>query len=110
MKRVAEHSAAVELMSSDTRLPDLNAELRKIPGEGGQGIRRGYLWMLLGDDHLIKPDRMMLRWLAAHGGDANPASAWTLIADLAVAATGEVGRDVTPWEIDPAMWLAARRR
>lgn len=107
---VEDYDEAIAMMRDDSRFPDLNAALRKIPGEGGQGIRRGYLWMLLGDDDLIKPDRMVLRWLNAHGVAVDPAGARTLIADLAVAATDELGRDITPWEIDHAMWLAARRR
>jgi len=36
----------------------------RIPGDGAC---LGYLWMLVGDDNGIKPDRMVLRWLAAHG-------------------------------------------
>lgn len=41
--------------------------LRKVPGEGAAGVRRGYLWMLVGDQQGVKPDRMVLRWLARIG-------------------------------------------
>ena len=44
------------------RFAAVNADLRAIPGEGAHAVRRDYLWMLIGQDDLIKPDRMVLRW------------------------------------------------
>lgn len=40
----------------------LDQEIRKIPGQGS-GISLQYFWMLAGSDGLIKPDRMILRFL-----------------------------------------------
>ncbi|MBS0416313.1 MAG: hypothetical protein JSR66_01280 [Proteobacteria bacterium] len=47
-----------------TTLPDaaLEADIRAIPGQGS-GISLRYFWMLAGSDELIKPDRMILRFL-----------------------------------------------
>lgn len=48
---------AIELLANTDRFAIDDSALRRIPGEGGSGIRRGYLWMLVGNDDLIKPDR-----------------------------------------------------
>ncbi|SMG55761.1 hypothetical protein SAMN02745947_04665 [Rhodococcus rhodochrous J3] len=99
---------AIELLSDSERLADVDSELRRIPGEGGSGIRRGYLWMLVGNDDVIKPDRMVLRWLRHHGVDVGPEGAREIIATLAASLTATIGTPVTPWEIDHAMWTAGR--
>jgi hypothetical protein len=39
------------------------AEIRAIPGQGS-GIALSYFWMLAGSDDLIKPDRMIVRFLS----------------------------------------------
>jgi hypothetical protein len=41
---------------------DLERDIRSIPGQGS-GISLAYFWMLAGSDNLIKPDRMILRFL-----------------------------------------------
>lgn len=64
---------AIELMGVEERFSELDRALRSIPGEGSYGIRRGYLWMMIGNDNLIKPDRMVLRWLARQGVRPDPA-------------------------------------
>ncbi|WP_232334086.1 hypothetical protein [Rhodococcus sp. WB1] len=99
---------AIELLSDSARLADVDSAVRRIPGEGGSGIRRGYLWMLVGNDDLIKPDRMVLRWLGHHGVDVGPEGAREIIASLAESLTATTGKLVTPWEIDHAMWTAGR--
>ena len=43
------------------RLEAVKLSLRTVPGEGGFEVRRGYLWMLIGDERTIEPDRMALR-------------------------------------------------
>ncbi len=96
------------LLSDPERFEALNDALRKIPGEGGFGVRRGYLWMLAGDDDLIKPDRMVLRWLAKHGADVDPAAARDLIAAALPAVSAKLGHPVSAWEVDHAIWLAER--
>ncbi|MEE2032322.1 hypothetical protein [Rhodococcus chondri] len=99
---------AIELLSDSHRLADVDSALRRIPGEGGSGIRRGYLWMLVGNDDLIKPDRMVLRWLRHHGVDVSPEVARGVIATVAESLTATTGKPVTPWEVDHAMWNAGR--
>ena len=79
--------------------------LRAVPGNGGSDVRLGYLWMLLGDDEVIKPDRMVLGWLEGVLGRRPTApEARALIADTA----GELG--CTPWVLDHAVWQAQRTR
>jgi hypothetical protein len=54
-----------------------------------------YLWMVAGADDHVKPDRMVLRWLAAKlGRPVDVVSARRLLAETARA----VG--CTPWELD----------
>ncbi|GAA4589350.1 hypothetical protein GCM10023107_12550 [Actinoplanes octamycinicus] len=88
----------------------LDAALAAVPGDGQSRIRRGYLWMLTGDDHVVKPDRMVLRWLARHGADVSADEARVLLAELARIVAEILGRPVTPWMIDHAIWLDERNR
>lgn len=84
----------------------VDADLRAVPGDGSAGVRRSYLWMLIGDDTRIKPDRMVMRWVATHGFTGGPEEAKTLIAQAA----RELGGGVSPWMIDHAIWTAQRAR
>ncbi|WP_460359289.1 hypothetical protein [Mycobacterium sp. ZZG] len=99
---------AVELFDDTARFDALDSALRSVPGEGGEGVRRGYLWMLIGKDDLIKPDRMVLRWLDHHGVTADPSRARRIVEHLIPEVTRELGRLVSDWEIDHAMWNAGR--
>ncbi|MET4610657.1 hypothetical protein ABIC28_001635 [Rhodococcus sp. PvR044] len=51
---------------------------------------------------------MVLRWLARHGAtvtvDTPP-----LLTDIAQQFSGEMGRPVTPWEVDHAVWRGTLR-
>lgn len=94
---------AAGLLDNDDRLSAVEAALAQVPGHGS-GARRDYLWMLVGDDYRIKPDSMVLRWIARHLRRVNTATARELI--RAVAA--ELGR--TPWELDHAIWRAQSGR
>jgi hypothetical protein len=59
--------------------------------------------MLSGDDHHVKSDRMVLRWIRTHlHRDVDVPTA----RDLVVAAAGRLG--CTPWELDHAIWTAQR--
>jgi hypothetical protein len=100
---------ALELFTDTARFATVDTALRPIPGEGGHGIRRNYLWMLIGDEYLIKPDRMVLRWLAHHGVDVDPAGARDVIAALVIPVGSRLKRRVTAWEIDHAIWDAGRK-
>ena len=100
---------AVELFTDTARLTAVDTALRSIPGEGAHGVRRNYLWRLVGNDDLIKPDRMVLRWLAHHGVDVDPVAARDIIAELVTAVGSRLERDVTAWEIAHAIWDAGRQ-
>lgn len=99
---------AIALFGDEERFAALNADLRKIPGEGAHAVRRDYLWMLIGEDDLIKPDRMVLRWFRHHGVIVDPGGARHLIAALVPAVSTRLKRPVTAWEIDHALWNAGR--
>jgi hypothetical protein len=51
-----------------SRWERLDRALAGVRGEGQSGVRRGYLWMLIGHDDLVKPDRVVLRWLQILNG------------------------------------------
>lgn len=87
------------------RFDVVQARLRQVPGNGACDVRLGYLWMLTGGDDLVKPDRMVLRWLTRHGPTpVDPATARDLLAAVAQV----VG--CTPWELDHAIWRAESGR
>ena len=95
---------AVALLDDQQRLEQLDTKLRAVRGDGQHGIRRGYLWMLIGQDDAIKPDRMVVRWLTKFGVPSDPAVAREYIAAAASEISKEPSRAVTPWEIDHAIW------
>jgi hypothetical protein len=99
---------AIALFGDDERFAAVNTDLRKIPGEGAHAVRRNYLWMLIGQDDLIKPDRMVLRWFRHHGLTVDPVGARDIIAALVPAVSARLQRPVTAWEIDHALWNAGR--
>ncbi|TDL10647.1 hypothetical protein EUA04_11660 [Mycolicibacterium obuense] len=105
---VGDLGEAIALLGDDGRFAAVNADLRKIPGEGAHAVRRDYLWMLIGQDDLIKPDRMVLRWFRHHGVTVDPVGARDLIAALIPAVSAGLKRPVTAWEIDHALWNAGR--
>ncbi|MDO8147518.1 hypothetical protein Q6350_03650 [Isoptericola sp. b515] len=86
------------------RVERLTRELRRIPGDG---VRTGYFWMLVGDDDTVKPDRMILGYLARHGVDTDLRGAKATLKALAEQLSTE-DRPVTPWMVDHAMWNAER--
>lgn len=91
------------LLVDDPRLVVVEAELAQVPGHGAHGVRTGYLWMLAGSDDLIKPDRMVLGWLAGVlGRTPTVPEARTLLA----AAASTLG--VTARQLDHAIWNAQR--
>ncbi|WP_254707641.1 hypothetical protein [Rhodococcus pyridinivorans] len=96
------------LLADSARFEAVETALRQVPGEGGSGVRRGYLWMLIGDQDTIKPDRMVLRWLARHGVDVTPDSAREILRNIAHKLSAGSERQITAWEVDHAIWQAAR--
>lgn len=105
---VADLADAIALFTDEERFAAVNSDLRKIPGEGAHAVRRDYLWMLIGQDDLIKPDRMVLRWIKHHGVIVDPPGARDLIAALVPAVSAKLQRPVTAWEIDHSLWNAGR--
>jgi hypothetical protein len=101
---------ALALLPDTERFAKVDKALRSIPGEGGYGVRRNYLWMLIGHDDLIKPDRMVLRWLGRQGVKTDPAGARDIIAAVVPYVSTRLNRTVTAWEIDHALWLAGRKK
>jgi hypothetical protein len=102
---VERHADVAPLFADDVRMEALTADLRTVPGNGGADVRLGYLWMLLGADDLIKPDRIVLRWLAGvlGRGVREPEAR-----DLIGAAAAQLA--CTPWELDHAVWNAPGTR
>jgi len=101
---------ALALLLEPERFDKIDEALRRIPGEGSYGIRRNYLWMTIGQDDLIKPDRMVLRWLERHDFKTDPAGARDIVAALVPSVSARLNRKVTAWEIDHALWLAGRKK
>jgi hypothetical protein len=102
---VTDLAAVAELMADQTRWDTVGRALAKVPGDG---VRRGYLWMLSGADDLIKPDRMILRWLARHGCPVTTDQARDIVVKAAQELTARLGRPITPWMLDHAIWQAER--
>ncbi len=99
---------AEELLLDRTRFDHVESELKRLPGEGNAGVRRGYLWMLVGRDDLVKPDRMVLRALRHHGVRASAEEAGALLRAAAVrSSTGST--PFTAWELDHALWREGRQ-
>lgn len=100
---------ARELMGDKLRFKGLDNTLRSIRGEGGHGIRRGYLWMLIGDSDRIKPDRMVLRWFRRHEVEVDAGAAAEIVHRLVDRINAIPGRRPTnAWEVDHALWEAGR--
>lgn len=108
--QVPDLAAAAAMMADGERWDEINRALATVPGEGQHGVRRGYLWMLCGSDHMVKPDRMILRWLARHGCEVDAVQARTVLERAAKELTTHLGRPVTPWMVDRAIWKAERAR
>ncbi|GAB3849170.1 hypothetical protein GCM10029963_33160 [Micromonospora andamanensis] len=82
----------------------------QVPGDGSYGNRRGYLWMLCGNDGLIKPDRLVLRRLSRFEPGIDPDRARQVVDKVAVVLTARLRRPVTPWMVDHTIWLDERTR
>ncbi|MEU7802417.1 hypothetical protein AB0B10_24450 [Micromonospora arborensis] len=105
---VPDLAAVAVMMTDQTRWNTVEHALADVPGDGQDGVRRGYLWMLSGCDDLIKPDRMVLRWLARHGCPVTALEARDIIARVAQELTVRLHRPVTPWMVDHAVWKDER--
>jgi len=97
---------ASKALTYSDRVNEISAELRRIPGDG---VRTGYFWMLVGDDDTVKPDRMILKFLARHGVATDVAGAKATLGELAERLSNPEHL-VTPWMVDHAIWRAERAR
>lgn len=85
----------------------LDRELRDVPGQAS-GISIRYFFMLAGSPDLIKPDRMILRFLTgALGRDVSPNEAVDLLAGV-VTQLRAAGLGVDARSIDSAIWQHQR--
>ncbi|WP_197697805.1 hypothetical protein [Micromonospora echinofusca] len=105
---VPDLAAVANMMADRVRWDTVERALADVPGDGQDGVRRGYLWMLSGCDDLIKPDRMVLRWLARHGCSVAAMEARDILARVAQELTVRLHRQVTPRMVDYAIWKAER--
>jgi hypothetical protein len=94
---------ANQLLAELDKLEIVEQDLASVAGHGS-GARLAYLWMLLGDDSRIKPDRMVLRWLTAVLHE--PVSTTEAVQLLKGAA---VHLGCSPWELDHAIWDHQRK-
>ncbi|MFJ8030349.1 hypothetical protein [Streptomyces sp. NPDC096032] len=94
---------ANEILTEPDKLKIVERDLATVSGHGS-GARLAYLWMLLGNDRRIKPDRMVLRWLYAVLKRAVCTSAAIRLITEAAVRLG-----CTPWELDHAIWEHQRR-
>jgi hypothetical protein len=88
----------------------LDRDLRSIPGMSS-GIAIQYFWMLAGSDHLIKPDRMVLRFIESAIGRPfhSTAQAGTLVRAV-VKVLNETYPHLTPRLLDYGIWSHQRRQ
>lgn len=80
-----------------------------LPGQGS-GIAFDYFRMLAGDDSFIKPDRMVLRFVATAldlPAEPNPRLSSVLVR-LAARELARRGHDWTPRTLDYAIWIRQR--
>lgn len=93
------------LMADLDRLADVEKQLNGVKGSGQMGVRTGYIWMTAGDDHKVKPDRHILRWIQnAIGRRPSVVEARSLLEETAASI------NVTPWVLDHAIWRHMSRR
>ncbi|MEO6350844.1 MAG: hypothetical protein ABIP53_09345 [Candidatus Limnocylindrales bacterium] len=81
----------------------LDTDLRAVTGQGS-GISTAYFFMLAGDKNLVKPDRMLQRFVArAVGRPVSVAEIQTLVTDACEQLRAE-HRHLTPRVLDHAIW------
>ncbi|MBG6192274.1 hypothetical protein IWX64_003244 [Arthrobacter sp. CAN_A212] len=88
-----------DLSTDPERTAAVEKDLEKVKGAGADGIRTGYIWMTAGDDHRVKPDRHVLKWLGTClARRVSVAEARVLLGEASKALK------VTPWSADHAIW------
>jgi hypothetical protein len=88
---------------------NLEAKLRRIPGQAS-GISISYFFMLAGTEDLIKPDRMIGRFLKRHlGYEPSPSEAQSLISGACEILRTKYSHS-TPRLLDYVIWSRERAR
>ena len=83
------------------------AEIRTIPGQRS-GLSLQYFWMLTGSGHFIKPDRMVLRFLASALNRDVSAQEATKLLRAACQNLVERYQNMTPRLLDHEIWKHQR--
>jgi hypothetical protein len=96
-----------DLQSADVQA--IESEILKIPGQRS-GISFKYFLMLSGTDELIKPDRMVRRFLTAALNRTVEAAECQHLIDGAITILRRQYRHITPRLLDNLIWTAARDR
>ncbi|MFF0042568.1 hypothetical protein ACFYRG_41260 [Streptomyces mirabilis] len=100
---IATLADANALLADLDELKAIERDLAGVAGHGS-GARLAYLWMLLGDDSRIKPDRMVLRWLqTVLQRTVTTAQAISILTEAAARLR------CTPWELDHTIWENQRK-
>lgn len=97
---------------NDTSLLLAEASILGIPGQGS-GISFDYFRMLAGDDDLIKPDRMVQRFVCAAADlkATTPTPRQTaILVRLAARELARRGQDWSPRRLDYAIWVRERNQ
>jgi hypothetical protein len=78
-------------------------EIREIPGQKS-GISLKYFFMLAGSDDLIKPDRMIIRFLEHESGKKLSLNDCQLVLTEVSKNLNEMGFNITPKKLDNLIW------
>ncbi|MFE2532590.1 hypothetical protein [Streptomyces sp. NPDC059371] len=100
---IATLADANALFADLDKLRAIERDLAGVAGHGS-GARLAYLWMLLGDDNRIKPDRMVLRWL-----QTVLQRTVTTVQAISILTEAAARLSYTPWELDHAIWNNQRK-
>lgn len=79
------------------------SEIKKIPGQNS-GISLTYFFMLAGSDELIKPDRMIVRFLENISGEKVSLNDCQVILSEVANQLKEDGFNITPKKLDNLIW------
>ena len=101
---------AAQVMDNPEKLAAIETEIKTIPGQKS-GISLDYFWMLAGSEDRIKPDRMVIRFLAQTlGRDVKTGEALPLLQAATAALKTDYQEDLTPRYIDHQIWLYQRNK
>ena len=103
-------ATSVEHLQDVTRVADsadFEADIRAIPGQGS-GLSLQYFWMLAGSEEFVKPDRMVLRFLAAALSRPVAASEALPLLRAACESLAASYPNLTPRLLDHEMWKYQR--